>query len=67
MLSSVVEKTAIKFRNFADADKADREFYRKLTGQERLNILLEMLAPLQGDGRIDRSVVRKRKLGDEDV
>jgi hypothetical protein len=37
-----VEKKAVKFRDFADAEKADREFYRKLTGQERLNILLEM-------------------------
>jgi hypothetical protein len=37
-----VEKKAVKFRNFAEAEKADREFYRKLSGQERLNILLEM-------------------------
>jgi hypothetical protein len=52
-----------KFKTFAEAEKADREFYRKLTGDQRLQILLELLAPLQGDGRIDRSVVRKRKLG----
>jgi hypothetical protein len=31
-----------KFRDLSEAEKADREFYRKLTGQERLNILLEM-------------------------
>jgi hypothetical protein len=38
----LVEKKAVKFRNFAEAEKADRDFYRKLSGQERLNILLEM-------------------------
>jgi hypothetical protein len=37
-----VENKAVKFRNFAEAEKADREFYRKLSGQERLNILVEM-------------------------
>jgi hypothetical protein len=37
-----VPKKAVKFRNFAEAEKTDREFYRKLSGQERLNILLEM-------------------------
>lgn len=37
-----MDKKAVKFRNFAEAEKADRDFYRKLTGQERLDILLEM-------------------------
>ena len=30
------------FNSFEDAEKADREFYRKLSGQERLDILLKM-------------------------
>jgi hypothetical protein len=55
-----VEKTAIKFRNFADADKADREFYRKLSGQERLNILLE-LSKHEPERRLER-VYRVTKL-----
>jgi len=38
----LVEKKAVRFRNFSEAEKADRAFYRKLSGQERLNILLEM-------------------------
>ncbi|MCA1658630.1 MAG: hypothetical protein LC627_04965, partial [Verrucomicrobiaceae bacterium] len=38
----VVEKTARQFGNFAEADKADRDFYRKLTGNERLQILLDL-------------------------
>jgi hypothetical protein len=37
-----VEKKAVKFRNFTEAEKADREFYRQLSGHERLNILLEL-------------------------
>jgi hypothetical protein len=37
-----MEKTVAKFRSFAEAEKADHEFYRKLSGQGRLNILLEM-------------------------
>ena len=37
-----MEKTAAKFRDFAEAEKSDRDFYRKLTGQERLDILLEL-------------------------
>jgi len=59
-----MEKTAKRFRSFAQAEKADREFYKKLTGNERLNILLELLKPLQGDGRIDRTVVKIRKFGE---
>jgi hypothetical protein len=39
----VVEKTAKKFRSFAEAEKADRDFYKKLTGNERLRILVELL------------------------
>ena len=39
---SLVKKKAVKFRNFAEAEKADRKFYRQFSGQERLNILLEM-------------------------
>jgi hypothetical protein len=38
-----VEKTAKKFRSFAEAEKADRDFYKKLTGNERLRILVELL------------------------
>jgi hypothetical protein len=37
-----MEKTVAKFRNLSEAEKADREFYRNLTGQQRLDILLEM-------------------------
>jgi hypothetical protein len=51
-----VEKTAKKFRGFAEAEKADRDFYKKLTGNERLRILVELLnhGPEQRLERVSR-------------
>lgn len=39
---SRVEKIVRRFRSFAEAEKADRDFYRRLSGNERLAILMEM-------------------------
>ena len=33
-----------KFDNFADAERANRRYYRGLTPQQRLDILLDMVA-----------------------
>lgn len=38
-----MEKEVAKFRSFEEAEKADRDFYDKLTPQARLEILLELL------------------------
>jgi hypothetical protein len=50
------EKTAKKFRSFAEAEKADCDFYKKLTGNERLQILVELLnhGPEQRLKRVSR-------------
>jgi hypothetical protein len=48
-----MEKTVAKFRDFSEAEKADREFYRKLTGQERLDILLQ-LSKHEPERRLER-------------
>jgi hypothetical protein len=50
-----VEKTAKKFRSFAE-EKADRDFYKKLSGNERLRILVELLnrGPEQRLERVSR-------------
>ena len=43
MVGLDVEKKVAKFRSFEEAEKADREFYARLTPQARLEILLELL------------------------
>jgi hypothetical protein len=37
-----MKKEAAKFRDLSESEKADREFYRKLSGQERLEICLQL-------------------------
>jgi hypothetical protein len=53
-----VKKTARKFRSFSEAEKADRDFYKKLTGNERLQILVELLnhGPEQRLERVSRII-----------
>jgi hypothetical protein len=55
-LSFIVQKTVRKFDSLAEAEKADREFYKKLSGKERLQILVELLnhAPKQRLERVSR-------------
>jgi len=38
-----MEKRTKKFRSFAGAEKTDREFYKKLMGNECLQLLGELL------------------------
>ena len=33
------------FNSFAEADEADAEYYRSLSGNERLKIMLQIMAP----------------------
>jgi hypothetical protein len=39
-----MEKVIRKFHSFAEAEKADREYYRSLTPEQRLEILFDMVA-----------------------
>ena len=39
-----MEKVARIFHSFADADRADREYYQSLTPEQRLEILFELVA-----------------------
>jgi hypothetical protein len=50
---SIVQKTVRKFKSFAEADKTDRDFYKKLSPQERLNILLK-LSEHEPEHRLER-------------
>jgi hypothetical protein len=58
-----VEKKVRQFANFAEAEKADRDFYKKLTGNERLQILVELSkhVPEQRLERVSRIVKRARR------
>ena len=52
-----MEKIARIFSSFAEADKADREFYQSLTPEQRLDILGELIArahPNDPEQRIEK-------------
>lgn len=38
----MMERHVAKFSSFEEADRADKEYYRSLTPQERIRILLEL-------------------------
>jgi hypothetical protein len=59
----LVEKKVQRFAGFAESDKADRNFYKKLTGNERVQILVELStpAPEQRLERVSRIVKRPRR------
>jgi len=44
-----MEKQVRKFRSFEEAEEADREFYRSLSGDQRLQLMLELIAQTYGD------------------
>jgi hypothetical protein len=52
-----------RYRSFAEAERADRDFYKKLTGNERLKICVELSrhVPKQRLERISRIVKRPRR------
>ena len=41
-----------KFDSFDEADDADYEYYRKLSGNEKLQILLELIMPENPDAAV---------------
>jgi hypothetical protein len=54
-----MEKKVERFASFSEAEKADRDFYKKLTGNERIQLCLEMSA-LDPDEPLERvSCIRK--------
>lgn len=63
MIELTMQKTVAKFRSFEEAEKADRAFYKTLTPQERLDILLELLnhAPEQRLERVYRVTKLSRR------
>ncbi len=43
-----MEKVVKKFKSFEESDQADKEYYLRLTPQERLQILFELNLRQQG-------------------
>ena len=60
--SFLVEKKVQRVIGFAEAEKADRDFYKKLTGNQRIQICVELSA-LDTDRPMER-VISIRKLSD---
>ena len=60
-----MDYTVRKFDSFEEADKADREYYRSLTPEQRVEILLELVesytnASAKGFERVYRIVKLER-------
>jgi hypothetical protein len=56
ILILVMEKTVRKFRSFEEADNADYEYYRTLSGNEKLQLLLDLIMPENPDAAtVERS------------
>ena len=47
-----MERVVRKFRSFDEADDADDEYYRALSGNEKLQILLELIMPENPDAAV---------------
>lgn len=48
-MAALVEKVVRKFRSFKEAEQADVDFYSSLTGEQRLDILLDLIRQAYGD------------------
>jgi len=55
-----------KFASFAEADNADDEYYRSLSGNEKLQILLELILPEDIDAAIIQRSARVHPLTDHE-
>ena len=56
ILLSNMEKIVRKFRSFEEADDADYEYYRTLSGDEKLQLLLDLIMPENPDAAtVERS------------
>ena len=50
-----MEKIVRKFHSFEEADNADYEYYRALSGDEKLQLLLDLIMPENPDAAVERS------------
>lgn len=61
-----MEKIVRKFSSFAEADDADDERYRALSGNEKLQILLELIMPEDPDAAVIERFARIHSLAEHE-
>ena len=61
-----MEKVVKKFENWEAADEADFEYYAQLSGNEKLQILLELIAPENPDEAVIERSARVYPLGQDE-
>ena len=59
-----MQKVVRKFRSFHEADNADYEYYRTLSGDEKLQILLELIMPENPDAAVIERSARVHPLSE---
>jgi len=57
-----MERVVRKFSSFDDADNADYEYYRTLSGNEKLQLLLELIMPENPDAAVIERSARVHSL-----
>ena len=57
-----MEKVVRKFHSFDEADDADYEYYRTLSGNEKLQMLLELIMPENPDAAVIERSARVHSL-----
>ena len=61
-----METIVRKFTSFAEADDADDEYYHALSGNEKLQILLELILPEDVDATVIERSARVHPLTDHE-
>jgi hypothetical protein len=60
-----MEKVVQIFRSFDEADDADYEYYRALSGNEKLQMLLDIIMPENPDAAVIERSARVYPLGEQ--
>ena len=62
-----MERVVRKFRSFDEADNADYEYYRTLSGNEKLQLLLELIMPENPDAAVIERSARVHPLTEHEA
>ena len=62
-----MERVVQKFSSFDEADNADYEYYRTLSGNEKLQLLLELIMPENPDAAVIERSARVHPLTEHEV